>query len=64
MVKDTKIYISYNQVHQLIKDAVERFHINDGFKPDLMIAIGGGGFIPARILVNIDFKAFFFITFF
>nr|CAG8470184.1 15318_t:CDS:2 [Entrophospora candida] len=50
MVKDTKIYISYNQVHQLIKDAVERFHISDVFKPDLMIAIGGGGFIPARIL--------------
>ncbi|CAI2164540.1 3339_t:CDS:2 [Funneliformis geosporum] len=50
MVKDTKIYISYNQVHQLIKDAVERYQINEEFKPDLMIAIGGGGFIPARIL--------------
>ncbi|RIA98010.1 hypothetical protein C1645_751009 [Glomus cerebriforme] len=50
MAKDTKIYISYNQVHQLVKDSVERYRINDDFKPDLMIAIGGGGFIPARIL--------------
>jgi hypoxanthine phosphoribosyltransferase len=51
MTKDTKIYISYNQVHQLVKDSVERYRINEDFKPDLMIAIGGGGFIPARILV-------------
>jgi hypoxanthine phosphoribosyltransferase len=50
MAKDTKLYISYNQVHQLIKDSVERYRINDDFRPDLMIAIGGGGFIPARIL--------------
>ncbi|CAO3697192.1 unnamed protein product [Rhizopus microsporus] len=46
----SKLHISYNQIHESIKDAVERFHINDTFKPDLMIAIGGGGFIPARIL--------------
>lgn len=51
MAKDTKLYISYNRVHQLVKESVERYRINDDFKPDLMIAIGGGGFIPARILV-------------
>ncbi|GES96430.1 phosphoribosyltransferase-like protein [Rhizophagus clarus] len=50
MAKDTKLYISYNRVHQLVKESVERYRINDDFKPDLMIAIGGGGFIPARIL--------------
>jgi len=50
MAKDTKLYISYNQVHELVKDSVERYRINEDFKPDLMIAIGGGGFIPARIL--------------
>ncbi|CAG8456243.1 9206_t:CDS:2 [Ambispora leptoticha] len=43
---ESKVYVSYNQ----IKDTVERYRINEDFKPDLMIAIGGGGFIPARIL--------------
>jgi len=42
-----KKYLTYNDVHILIeKMAVE---INK-FKPDFMVAIGGGGFIPARIL--------------
>ncbi|CAG8690447.1 36055_t:CDS:2 [Gigaspora margarita] len=50
MQNDDKIYISYNQVHKLTKEAVERYRINEIYKPDLMIAIGGGGFIPARIL--------------
>ncbi|KAI8967628.1 phosphoribosyltransferase-like protein [Mycotypha africana] len=45
-----KLHISYNQIHEAIRQSVERFHINEEFKPDLMIAIGGGGFIPARIL--------------
>ncbi|CAG8550183.1 2254_t:CDS:2 [Cetraspora pellucida] len=50
MQNDDKIYISYNQVHKLTKETVERYRINENYKPDLMIAIGGGGFIPARIL--------------
>ncbi|KAJ2768610.1 hypoxanthine-guanine phosphoribosyltransferase [Coemansia nantahalensis] len=47
---DNKLYISYNQIHQLIDDAVGRFDLGDSYNPDLIIAIGGGGFIPARIL--------------
>ncbi|KAL7320276.1 hypoxanthine-guanine phosphoribosyltransferase [Mucor circinelloides] len=46
----SKLHISYNQIHDSIRQSVDRFNINDDFKPDLMIAIGGGGFIPARIL--------------
>ncbi|KAI9248090.1 phosphoribosyltransferase-like protein [Sporodiniella umbellata] len=46
----SKLHISYNQIHDSVRDAVERFDINEKFRPDLMIAIGGGGFIPARIL--------------
>ncbi|SCU95214.1 LADA_0G14290g1_1 [Lachancea dasiensis] len=42
-----KQYISYNNVHQLCQEAAEKIK---QFKPDLIIAIGGGGFIPARIL--------------
>ncbi|KAJ1823587.1 hypoxanthine-guanine phosphoribosyltransferase [Coemansia sp. S610] len=46
----SKLHISYNQIHQLIDYAVKRFRLGDDYSPDLMIAIGGGGFIPARIL--------------
>ncbi|ODQ64758.1 PRTase-like protein [Nadsonia fulvescens var. elongata DSM 6958] len=42
-----KIYISYNNIHKLCQEAAV---VIKEFKPDLMIAIGGGGFIPARIL--------------
>ncbi|SCU83271.1 LAFA_0D02652g1_1 [Lachancea sp. 'fantastica'] len=42
-----KQYISYNNVHQLCQEASTKIK---QFKPDLIIAIGGGGFIPARIL--------------
>lgn len=41
---------SYNQIHQSIKDAVERYRINEDFQPDLMITITGGGLVPSRIL--------------
>ncbi|KAL1990759.1 hypothetical protein VTN49DRAFT_6598 [Thermomyces lanuginosus] len=43
-----KIYITYNQVHKLCQQSADRI-LND-FRPNLMIAIGGGGFVPARIL--------------
>ncbi|ANB12902.1 xanthine phosphoribosyltransferase [Sugiyamaella lignohabitans] len=42
-----KVYISYNHVHKLCQEAAE---VIKEFNPHLMIAIGGGGFIPARIL--------------
>ncbi|KAL1838206.1 hypothetical protein VTJ49DRAFT_2933 [Mycothermus thermophilus] len=43
-----KIYVTYNDVHKLCQESAP--YILDNFKPHLMIAIGGGGFIPARIL--------------
>ncbi|KAF1824098.1 PRTase-like protein [Dissoconium aciculare CBS 342.82] len=43
-----KVYITYNQIHKLCQDAAPQ--ILDNFKPNLMIAIGGGGYVPARIL--------------
>ena len=44
---DNKIYIKYDDVHQIIKnksDAIIKFN------PDIIIAIGGGGLIPGRIV--------------
>ncbi|ODV62474.1 hypoxanthine phosphoribosyltransferase [Ascoidea rubescens DSM 1968] len=46
-IEATKMYISYNNVHELCQKSSV---LIKKFKPDLMIAIGGGGFIPARIL--------------
>ncbi|MCJ1444739.1 MAG: hypoxanthine-guanine phosphoribosyltransferase [Stictis urceolatum] len=43
-----KFYVSYNQVHKLCQASAPK--ILNGFKPNLMIAIGGGGYVPARIL--------------
>ncbi|KAF2871991.1 xanthine phosphoribosyltransferas-like protein [Massariosphaeria phaeospora] len=43
-----KVYVTYNQVHKLCQNSAERI-LND-FNPNLMIAIGGGGYVPARIL--------------
>eukprot|EP01095_Lingulamoeba_sp_RSL-Kostka_P001257 TRINITY_DN1179_c2_g1_i1.p1 TRINITY_DN1179_c2_g1~~TRINITY_DN1179_c2_g1_i1.p1 ORF type:complete len:199 (-),score=57.40 TRINITY_DN1179_c2_g1_i1:131-727(-) len=43
----SKLYFSYELVHIICKDLSERIL---EFKPDIIIAIGGGGFIPSRIL--------------
>ncbi|EDO14860.1 hypothetical protein Kpol_345p8 [Vanderwaltozyma polyspora DSM 70294] len=46
-MSEEKQYISYNNVHQLCQFSAPKIK---EFKPDIIIAIGGGGFIPARIL--------------
>lgn len=48
MTKD-KLYISYNAIHNTVKKLAEEITAS-GFDPDVMVAIGTGGFIPARIL--------------
>jgi hypoxanthine phosphoribosyltransferase len=48
-VIDGKYYLSYEQIHTTIRKLA--FDIRrDGFEPDVIVAIGTGGFIPARIL--------------
>lgn len=46
-IESSKMYISYNNIHQLCQESADKIK---AFKPDLIIAIGGGGFIPARML--------------
>ncbi|KAK8044500.1 hypoxanthine guanine phosphoribosyltransferase [Apiospora rasikravindrae] len=43
-----KVYVTYNDVHKLCQEAAVQ--ILKDFQPNLMIAIGGGGYVPARIL--------------
>lgn len=42
-----KLYYNYDEIHNLIIKSSDDVNL---FNPDLIIAIGGGGFIPARIL--------------
>ncbi len=44
-----KYYFSYRQIHKTVKSLAEAITA-DGYDPDVIVAIGTGGFIPARIL--------------
>lgn len=44
-----KYFLSYEHIHQSVRALAERITA-EGFLPDLIVAIGSGGFIPARIL--------------
>ena len=44
-----KIWYTYDEIHQAIRQLAQKIQAS-GTRYDAMIAIGGGGFIPARIL--------------
>ncbi|MBN1648825.1 MAG: phosphoribosyltransferase [Spirochaetales bacterium] len=44
-----KIYFSYSDIHQTVQKLGTLIK-ESGYSPDVMVAIGTGGFIPARIL--------------
>lgn len=46
---EEKYYLTYNRIHAMAAGLAERITA-DGFVPDIMVAIGTGGFIPARML--------------
>jgi hypoxanthine phosphoribosyltransferase len=48
-----KVYVSYNQLHDIIYQTVQRTKLIETFSPTLLIAISAGGFLPTRILRNI-----------
>lgn len=48
-MSDTALYVSYNTVHKLVKSLSEQLN-ESGYEPDVIVAIGSGGFIPARIM--------------
>ena len=39
---------TYEDIHIMIRQ--ESLKVREEFEPDLMVAIGGGGFFPARVL--------------
>ncbi len=44
-----KNYVSYKRVHKIVQEG-SKVILESDFKPDYLLAIGGGGFIPARIM--------------
>ncbi len=44
-----KYYFTYDDIHLTAKDIADRV-VASGYDPDIIVAIGTGGFIPARIL--------------
>lgn len=48
MSEPEHVRTTYNDIHNIIKASAGK--ISEQFKPDLLIAIGGGGFFPARVL--------------
>lgn len=48
-MESKKFYVSYNTVHSLIKKLSEQL-LATGYETDVIVAIGSGGFIPARIM--------------
>ena len=48
LIIDNKYYYSYNSIHYIIKNSYKK--ILKEFKPDIIIAIAGGGLIPGRIM--------------
>jgi hypoxanthine phosphoribosyltransferase len=44
-----KLYFSYSRIHKTIKKLAGEIELSR-FNPELMVAIGTGGFIPARIM--------------
>ncbi|CAF0925466.1 unnamed protein product [Rotaria sordida] len=48
-----KVYVSYNQLHNIIYQTVQRTKLVEKFSPTLLIAISAGGFLPTRILRHI-----------
>jgi len=44
-----KLYYTYQMIHKLAQSIADKVQ-ESGFNPDVIVAIGTGGFIPARIL--------------
>jgi hypoxanthine phosphoribosyltransferase len=46
---DGKLYLTYRDIHRTVAK-LAGFILASGYEPDVTVAIGTGGFIPARIL--------------
>ena len=59
IVEQEKLHYSYDDITNLIKNNIQKIK---EFDPDYVIAIGGGGLIPARIIRNYIDRHIYVIT--
>ena len=59
VIKNEKVYYSYDDITNLIKNNIQKIK---QFDPDYVIAIGGGGLIPARIIRNYINRHIYVVT--
>ena len=52
-----KKFITYNDVHRIVADTAAVIE-QSSFNPDTIVAIGGGGYIPARMLRTFHLMSF------
>lgn len=55
----SKLYYSYDDIHNIIKNSVNSI---EKYNPDYILAIGGGGLIPARIIRGFIKKPIYVIS--
>jgi len=48
-IVDGRYFLGYGRIHETVKSMAASIAAS-GFQPDIIVAIGSGGFIPARIL--------------
>jgi uncharacterized protein len=58
---NNKVYLSYQDIHVAVKRCAEKIQASS-FMPDLILAIGAGGLIPARILRTFIHKPILTVT--
>ncbi len=49
MADPVKYYLTYNEIHKTVAGLSRKIEAS-GYNPDVIVAIGTGGFIPARML--------------
>ena len=54
-----KIFYTYNNIHNIIHNSIDSLK---EYNPDVIVAIGGGGLIPARIIRSYIEKPIFVVT--
>ena len=59
IVEQEKLHYSYDDITNLIKNNIQKIK---EFDPDYIIAIGGGGLIPARIIRNYINRHIYVVT--
>ena len=60
MTDPKKVYYTYDEIDFSCRTSAK--YISESFKPDIILAIGGGGLIPARIMRSVINKPIYVVS--